>query len=93
MLFRGPDEQAARDFTAQLGDQIKQTAKEQGTALRMLGPAPAELSRLRGKYRFNMQLQASEPERVAKVARAVMQSIKPPADIHYFFDVDPQDML
>ena len=60
---------------------------------RLLGPAPAPISKLRGKYRFHMQLQSTDGAGLRNALRQVTTAIKPPDDVQWIVDVDPLEML
>ena len=60
---------------------------------RVLGPAPAPFSKLRGKYRFQIQLQAPDGEKLRAAARQATAGAKPPEGVQWIVDVDPLDML
>ncbi len=61
---------------------------------RVLGPAPAPFARLRGKYRFQIQVQGPDGERAARRRCAqATADLEPPDDVQWIVDVDPVDML
>ena len=59
----------------------------------MLGPAPAPFSKLRGKYRFQIQVQGPDGEKLRAAVAAATADLKPPEDVQWIVDVDPLDML
>lgn len=66
-----------------------------GTApLRIVGPAPAPIERLRERWRFRIMLMAEKPAHlVATMRRVQMQFDDLPRKVDLIFDVDPLDML
>jgi len=56
---------------------------------RVLGPAPAPLERLRGKWRFQLILRAPQGARLRQLMREVIPTPGPDLVV----DVDPQDLL
>lgn len=62
------------------------------TPVRILGPAPAPASRLRGQYRFHFQLSAPTVADIAGVWKDAIREFETPADVEYTIDVDPLDM-
>jgi primosomal protein N' (replication factor Y) len=75
-----------------LAEEIARTARDHAAAkdLRILGPAPAPLSRLKSLHRFQVLLRASRREPLHAVVRKVL-------DIHasrrLTVDMDPQNLL
>jgi len=60
---------------------------------RVLGPAPCPFARLKGRYRFQIQVQGRDGERLrAAVARAI-DGLEPPENVQWIVDVDPVEML
>ncbi|GAB4140445.1 replication restart helicase PriA [Thermopirellula anaerolimosa] len=89
-------EQSARLAAQNLSERIRQgwSQASDGEALfRLLGPAPAPLAKLRGRFRYHFQIQTSHGERLREVIRAVMNDVKLPEEIAWTVDVDPIDML
>jgi primosomal protein N' (replication factor Y) len=62
-------------------------------ALQVLGPAPAPLQRLRGRYRFQMLIKARGIEELHRLARLASTTVQLPSNARIIFDMDPQDML
>ena len=92
LVVRGPSEQIARDAADHVAEQLRQHASGE-TGVRVMGPAPAAISKLRGSFRFQIQLQAPEGEPLRRVAAAVTAPLKLPKDVFCTVDVDPWDML
>ena len=64
-----------------------------GAAVRVLGPAPAPFSRLRGQWRFHIQLQGEDGDVLRRAIRQASTDLEVPEDVHWYADVDPVDML
>ncbi|MEZ6068382.1 MAG: primosomal protein N' [Planctomycetaceae bacterium] len=60
--------------------------------VKILGPAPAPVLRLRKQFRYHMLLTAETPEQLATLWRRVKSDIVVPDDIEMTIDVDPVDM-
>lgn len=59
-----------------------------------LGPAPAPFAKLRGEYRFHLQMIGAPGELLREAARRVVDSKpKAPRDVRWIVDVDPLEML
>lgn len=61
--------------------------------IRVLGPAPAPFSKLKGLYRFQIQIQMPDGDRLRAAVREATADLKPPDDVQWIADVDPLDML
>jgi primosomal protein N' (replication factor Y) len=61
--------------------------------VRILGPAPAPIAKLRGKYRFQLQIQGLDAVALRAAIRRAQEELRPPDDVQWIADVDPLDML
>ena len=60
-----------------------------GNGMRVLGPAPAPLALLRGKYRYRLLLQTEKQIKIQQVLRHWLSSVSLPSSIRIQTDVDP----
>lgn len=60
-----------------------------GNGMRVLGPAPAPLALLRGKYRYRLLLQTEKQIKIQRVLRHWLSSVSLPSSIRIQTDVDP----
>jgi len=93
IVVRGPAAAAARQFAADLAKQLSTALHQQGVGARVLGPAPAPFTKLRGKYRFQIQAQSADGRAVRAAVREATAGLKPPDGVQWIADVDPLDML
>lgn len=93
LVVRGPVEKVAQQFAQQAAEQVQASLAEAGAAARVLGPAPAPFSKLRGLFRFQIQLQSADAEGLRDAVRRLMAGLQPPADVQWIADVDPLEML
>ena len=89
-----PDEETARIAAAKLAAVGRATPDALGRRVEVLGPAPAPIARLRGRFRFRVLLRAKERgplravvERVAAAREALDRQVRAAIDI------DPVSML
>ncbi|MAT70804.1 MAG: primosomal protein N' [Planctomycetaceae bacterium] len=92
MVVRGPQEGQARDAATDLGERLRSAAAGEDDA-RILGPGPAPIPRLRGEFRFHVQLQAPRIEQLQDIVRQATAKFTPPKDVRWIVDIDPWDML
>jgi primosomal protein N' (replication factor Y) len=89
-----PDEETARIAAAKLAAVGRATPDALGRRVEVLGPAPAPIARLRGRFRFRVLLRAKDRgplravvERVAAAREALDRQVRAAIDI------DPVSML
>src|SRR5262249_14582572 len=90
LVVSGPDEEAAREAALRLASAVKGAA----AGVEVLGPAPAPLARLRGRYRFLALLKGPEAMRVREAARVLAAAAARVASpLQAVVDLRPQQML
>jgi primosomal protein N' (replication factor Y) len=60
---------------------------------RLLGPAPAPISKIRGKYRYHLIVQGRRLDAVRETLQELQRIWKNSDDLQWQIDVDPQEML
>lgn len=85
-----PQQQAGRELVRRIFDLF---LRYDGKQLRLLGPAPAPIERIAGRYRFQLLVLAAERRWLLYSARRVQAALPPSGGGRVVFDVDPQDML
>jgi primosomal protein N' (replication factor Y) len=93
LVVRGPEEQPTAEFAAHVAERLTAALDAQQARARVLGPAPCPFSKLRGKYRFQIQLQGPDGDKLRTSVRAATADLKTPNEIQWIVDVDPLDML
>ena len=106
LLLRGRDEQAVIDAAHTARDQLEiwqtdqepalQVRKVAETSVEILGPAPAPLSKIEGKFRWHLLLRSTDPEKIGHLFRRFTD--EPPAIIkskavEFVIDIDPTNTL
>ncbi len=92
LIVRGPREETTRGVAEDLVERL-QGGTTQGDGVRIVGPAPAAIPKLRGSYRFQIQLQGPTIERLHEVVRPATEKYKPVGEVVVTIDVDPWDMM
>jgi primosomal protein N' (replication factor Y) len=88
LIISANDLGAAMDFAQQLAG----TAPH-GSDVRVLGPAPAPLSLIRGRHRVRLLLHAARNVNVPAVLRNWLAGAKPTGSVRLSIDVDPYGFL
>ncbi|NIO41895.1 MAG: hypothetical protein GTO41_18030, partial [Burkholderiales bacterium] len=57
----------------------------------VVGPAPAPISKLRGKYRYHFLLQADNDVPLVELVRRVQANAPQTAEAQFVYDIDPLD--
>lgn len=71
---------------------LRTTAESLGLTVRLLGPAPCQITRLRDLWRFHLQLSAESFETIRDLWRATAPQIARVSDVEFQIDVDPVNM-
>jgi primosomal protein N' (replication factor Y) len=93
LVVRGPEEKPTADFAGHVAERLTAALDEHEARARVLGPAPCPFSKLRGKYRFQIQLQGPDSDKLRASVRSATADLKTPDEIQWIVDVDPLDML
>ena len=93
LVIRGPKAKETNDFAGELAKRMEAALKSSHADARVLGPAPAPFSRLRGMYRFQIHLHGADGEKLRQAVRKASDGLDPPEEVQWIVDVDPMDML
>ncbi len=92
-IIRGPSELTTESFAEQICTAIQLRLPDECPDARLLGPAPAPIGKLRGKFRFHFLLFSQQRDRLCHAVREATADLKPPDDVQWVLDVDALDML
>lgn len=93
LVIRGPVEAVTAEFSNTIVERLTVAMKQREVDARILGPAPCPFARLRGCYRFQIQIQGPDGDPLrASVAQATA-NLEAPDDVQWIVDVDPVEML
>ena len=95
--IEGAEAAAVREMAERAGSALRSQAKDiRGDAMRVLGPAPAPIERLRGRYRWQVVVRSAEATAM-RAALATMQAQLGHRDarggVFVGVDIDPVNML
>ena len=93
LVVRGPVEAVAAEFALHLAQRLRAAVDSLRLEARVLGPAPAPLARLRGKFRFQIQAHGLDGETLRAAVRQCTAGVQPPEGVQWIADVDPLEML
>lgn len=95
IIVRGVVEDVTEAVAEALVSRLEAARDALGVEVRILGPAPPPISKLRGKYRFHLLLQSATPAELGETIRRATDSFTIPEkdDVQFVVDIDPIDML
>ncbi|MBN1909423.1 MAG: primosomal protein N' [Pirellulales bacterium] len=93
LVLRGSSEQITSESAAELARLVTESLDSTPPGTRVLGPAPAPFAKLRGKYRFQIQVQGPDRDVLRHAVRIATEAFRPPEDVQWIADVDPLDMM
>lgn len=89
VIFRGLSEQIVNETARTVADKLRNAAKAHDAEVRILGAAPAPITRLRGYWRFHLQIAAPAHDRVKAIWQRVEEKLKLPDGVEMAVDVEP----
>mgnify|MGYP002622551954 CR=1 FL=1 len=92
VILRGRAEDVVQADARRLAGLVRDAAESSGASVRIAGPAPAPLLKLKGLYRHHFRLQAEQPEEIQELWRRVSDQMRPSQGVELVIDVDPLDL-
>jgi primosomal protein N' (replication factor Y) len=92
IVVRSVDDAAAERWAAHVAERLREAAA--GIAgIRVLGPAPAPITRLRDRFRWHVQAHGPEGAALRDIVRRATATLATPDAVAWIVDVDPVEML
>jgi len=95
-VVRSRSETAAREWAEHLAGRLRREIEAEGEAaarIRVLGPAPAPIERLRDAWRWHLQIQGPDGAVLRGLVRQAVEGLRVPDSVAWIVDVDPVEML
>ncbi len=89
VILRGAIEDRVKTEVLAMAALLRQTAQELAVPVRILGPAPCPITRLKDLWRFHLQLTAESFEQIRQLWKATAPLIARTSDVEFQIDVDP----
>ena len=89
VIVRGIEVESVRDDAKRIAELCTEAIRSSGTEVRILGPAPAPLARIKGNFRFHLLLAGPDGEAVHAVWRRIAGNISISHGNEWTVDVDP----
>ncbi|MFM8284894.1 MAG: primosomal protein N' [Planctomycetaceae bacterium] len=95
IVVRGANDDAVSAWAGTVAERLRDEASRSlpAGAVRVLGPAPAPIARLRDRFRWHLQVHAADGERLRGLVQRVTAPLQTPAGVAWIVDVDPVEML
>jgi primosomal protein N' (replication factor Y) len=93
VVARGNRESVTKVLADEIARRLQVISANTATPIRILGPAPAPMAKLRGDYRYQIQLHSADGELLRDAARLATRDLKCPEGVAWIVDVDPLDMM
>jgi primosomal protein N' (replication factor Y) len=94
LRLEGPKGRVVEEKARLLGEELRRLlASHERLDAEVLGPAPAPIARLRGRYRWQLLLKGEKSPRLAEMAREAAVKVAQTRSLRLHIDVDPYSML
>ena len=90
IMARGPDEMIVRGYLEALTLALREAAPK---SVRLFGPAPAPVLKIRNLFRYHLRMYAATPKPLQDLLHAVPGTVPVPNGVELAIDVDPVSML
>ncbi len=88
IIISSEDEKEAREAAQRLGD-----TRPRPDDVQVLGPAPAPMALLRGRYRYRLLLNAKRSAELQQVIRVWLSNVEHPPGVRIGVDIDPYSFV
>ncbi|MEQ1825690.1 MAG: primosomal protein N' [Pirellula sp.] len=93
IIVRGPVQVEVEEFAESIVKKVHLEIAKTSAPVRVLGPAPPPIAKLRGHYRFHAMLISKDASSLNTILSRVQSATKPVGENLYLIDIDPIDML
>ncbi|MBL7068769.1 MAG: primosomal protein N' [Candidatus Omnitrophica bacterium] len=77
------------DRVIKASNDLAKIIKKNMRSVKILGPAPAVISKIRNQFRWNLVLKVKEPQEAAISLKEILKNMKRPSGVFITVDVDP----
>lgn len=92
MIFRSLTESTVQHESRRITALLREAATQSELPVRILGPAPAPMTRLRKFYRYHLQMTAPTHQEIHRIWKETSHRFHLHADVELAIDVDPLDL-
>ena len=92
VIVRGPDEKEVHAYSDKVGELLRAAAKDLSLDVRILGPAPCPVTRLKANFRYHLQLTSAELAPLQKIWLHAAPQFPSHPEVEFVVDVDPLNL-
>jgi len=92
VILRGPHEPELKAYSEKTGELLRAAAKELAVDVRILGPAPCLVNRLKANFRYHLQMTATDLSALQRLWLQTMPGLPSHPQIEFVVDVDPLNL-
>jgi primosomal protein N' (replication factor Y) len=93
IVVQSVEQNNAQEIASNIGRICNKFEETLGLSIRILGPAPCVIERIRAKWRWNMLIKAKNASDLIKLVQVIKKNIKLNNSVKVIYDIDPQEML
>jgi primosomal protein N' (replication factor Y) len=93
IICRGAKARSVERYVGDLGAALRSLCGQAGDGSHVLGPAPAPVARIKGRFRYHLMLKCPGPTSVQALLAQAAPLLKGPSGAKVLVDVDPVSML
>lgn len=89
VILRGPKESEVNDQSTIVAGLLREEAKHVASPVRVVGPAPCQVTKLHGNFRYHLQMSSANLDALLSLWKSASARITLPPGIELAVDVDP----
>ena len=93
VVVRGESDRLVEAFALSVAEAVNRAGEGLAVPIRVVGPAPAPIARLRGEHRWHLQIHSPDQGALRQALREGWSPLTPPEGVRSIVDIDPIDML
>lgn len=93
IVISSQDESSPARVARDLATVISKFFERSPEDVRVLGPAPAPLEKLKAEWRWHILIKSTKPASLLSIQKFLKSKVKPVKGIKIIYDLDPQEML
>lgn len=93
IVVRAEVQSKADQMADHIGQEIEVASQALASDVEILGPAPAPVEKLRGKFRYHLLLSSQTAGALQTVIGRAQTTVKDIDEVQWIVDIDPQDMM
>ena len=92
VILRGPHEGELKDYATKTGEFLRASIKDLAVDVRILGPAPCLVTRLKANFRYHLQMTSTDLSSLQRLWLQTVPNLPNHPEIEFVVDVDPLNL-